>query len=63
MGIDPIVDMAISMKFQSVREQAGFQVAKLALDMMEQTGGDIAKLLESGVSLDPNLGNMIDISV
>lgn len=69
MGIEPMVQAAMAMKAGAVREQIGMGVAKLALDRMEQTGQDITEMMASGsasapaVSLDPNLGSLLDISV
>ena len=65
MRVDPIVSMAINAKLQSVQEQVSMRVAKLALDMMEQSGDDINRLLGDMdiSSLDRSLGNIVDISV
>jgi hypothetical protein len=67
LGLDPIVDMAVSMKYQSVREQASFSVAKMAIDLAEQSGKDLLEMVESGGRADTPqnafTGNIIDISV
>ena len=68
MNINSMVAMAVEMKAQSVREQFSIGVAKIALDRMEQTGQAITEMIEDcgdgvAVSLDPSLGNIIDISI
>ncbi len=70
MGVDPIVSLAVGMKQQSLKEAASFGVAKLALEQMEQSGKDIVEMLggsgsnvSTAVSLDVNLGRLVDISL
>ena len=64
MSVDAMVSAAVSMKAASVREQFTMGVTKMALDRMEQTGEAITDMMDSGsaVSMDPNLGNLLDIS-
>ena len=64
MSVDSIVNMAVNMQTQSLKEQLSIGVTKMALDRMEQTGQDIMEMMDSGgaVSLDPSLGNLVDIS-
>ncbi|MDR3349543.1 MAG: YjfB family protein [Acidaminococcales bacterium] len=57
MGLDPIVDMAVKMKYQSVKEQASFSIMKMALDLAEQSGQDILKMTESVEPAPAPLGN------
>jgi hypothetical protein len=66
MEIDSVVHMAMAMKYQSAREGASMRVAKMALERMEQTGRDVGELLgaaDAPLSLDPDLGNLLDISI
>ena len=69
MGLDPIVDMAVKMKCQSVKEQASIRVAKMALELTEQSGREILEMVEGSAPAaasspgSPFPGNVIDISV
>lgn len=64
MSLDSMINATLSMRSQSVREQFSYGVVKMAMDQMEQTGTEIIDLLDDApVSLDPNLGNLIDISL
>ena len=62
-GIDPMVAAAVSMKQQNVREAVGYGVLKMALNRVEEQGTQITEMMDSGtgVSLDSNLGNLLDI--
>jgi hypothetical protein len=55
------------MKHQSVREQAAISVAKMALDLSEQSGKDVLEMVKAvdSASLPPGSlpGSIIDISV
>ena len=61
MAMDPIVNMGINMRYNSMREQAVMRVAKMALDRIEQTGDEVNQLPEGGGSPEAALGNLVDI--
>lgn len=67
MSLDSMINATLSMRSQAVKEQFSFGVAKMAMDQMEQSGQDILEMMGGSgaapVSLDPNLGSMIDISL
>jgi translation initiation factor IF-3 len=59
--------MAVKMKYQSIKEQAGFSVMKMALDRAEQSGRDVVEMAESAEPASAPAGSfpgsIIDISV
>lgn len=68
MSVDSIVNLAVSMQSQSLKENISMSVTKMALDRMEKTGQDIMEMMDSSavsapVSLDPSLGNLLDIAI
>ncbi len=68
MGIDPMVRMAVDMKQQTLRDGVNMGVMKMALDQMQQSGQGVLELMGDSasapsVSMDPALGNLLDISV
>jgi len=66
MSLDSMINATISMRNQAVREQFSMGVTKMAMDRMEQSGQEILEMMGGSaapVSLDPNLGSMIDISL
>lgn len=65
MSLESMINATISMRNQAVKEQFSIGVTRMAMDMEEQSGQEILKMMDGAapVSLDPNLGNMIDISL
>ena len=66
MGVEAIASMATGMKQAEFQQQVGIAVAKKAMDLQEQTGADLALLLNSapvkGASA-PGVGTQLDVSV
>lgn len=56
-----IANMSTGMSQAKLMENVQTQVAAMSISMINQTGDDIAKLLES--SVNPSVGSTIDISI
>lgn len=63
MDVTSIANIATHMSQAKVLNEVGFAVMDMAMDNMKLEGNEIAELVESAPSIEPNLGASIDVSV
>lgn len=57
-----IAALSMSLSQSNLQQSVGISVMKMAMDTGEETATQMTEMM-SNISLDPNLGNNIDISV
>jgi hypothetical protein len=63
MDVTSVANMATMMSQAKVLNEAGMAVMSMTIDDMKQEGADVAQLMASAPSIDPNIGGNIDVSV
>ncbi len=63
MDVTGIANIATMMSQAKVLNEAGMAVMSMTIDDMKQEGADVAQLMASAPSIDPNIGGNIDVSV
>ena len=53
--------LSMIMSQSRVQQDAGIEVAKMAMDASKETGTQMTEMMKN-VAVDPNLGNHIDVS-
>ncbi len=62
MDVTSVANMATMMSQAKVLNEAGMAVMSMTMDDMKQEGADVAQLVASAPSIDPNIGGNIDVS-
>ena len=63
MDVTGIANMATMMSQAKVLTDAGMAVMSMQMDDMKMEGAEVAELVGSAPSIDPNIGGNIDIAV
>ena len=63
MDVTSIANMATMMSQAKVLNEVGYAVMGMQMDDMKMEGAEVAELVGSAPSIDPNIGSNIDVSV
>ena len=63
MDVTSVANIATMMSQAKVLNEVGFAVMGMQMDDMKMEGSEVAEIIQSAPSIDPNIGGNIDISV
>ena len=63
MDVTSVANMATMMSQAKVLTEAGYAVMDMQMDDMKMEGAEVAQMIASAPSIDPNVGQNLDLSI